>query len=462
MGSPVDVQAAEQAAHPKSGPRRRPADQLNPLHSNRRRAQEIGLHDVFHPKSRLQFVECKRATPSGVSYTVLDSYNHIDEHLEREWDELAMQTGASIYLTCAWSRIWWEVYGNQHLIRIFICRSEGKLVGVLPIYIEELRLGWLNIRVARLLGAYNPPRVCDLPIVRDFAASICVHVARDLVGASKCDLVSIGPLSDECDSKSGLFAAVEEMRNELGIVQRVPFGVYTYFDLPDTYDAYMLSLSKSERKNRQYYQRLLEKEKDVRVTVLTRPDEIEEEVPLFFALHAAQWQPQGRLGYFDAWPESAAFNRRVAVGLAHLDRTRLIRMTAGGKPVLYEYRYKFGPVSYWQVSARMVSEEWNRFSLGATGAVAMIRSSIDEGIKRIEGGVSHYDYKMRLGAVESGLSILRLSARRPSSIAKYCLFLACHTMCLNCYYKLWYSRLQPKLPAFLRRPIWKMYTRLSF
>ncbi len=88
----------------------------------------------------------------------------------------------------------------------------------------------------------------------------------------------------------------------------------------------------------------------------------------------------------------------MAVELARLGRSRLITITVGEKPILYQYSYVFGDCCYWQFPARAAGEEWDRFSLGATALVVLIRSTIEEGIKRIEGGVSHYDYKTRLGA----------------------------------------------------------------
>jgi hypothetical protein len=152
----------------------------------------------------------------------------------------------------------------------------------------------------------------------------------------------------------------------------------------------------------------------------------------------------------------------LAVELARAGRTRLIKITAGGKPILYEYSYILGDCCYWQISARAAGNEWDRFRLGATGAIAFIRSTIEDGIKRIEGGLSHYEYKTRLGAIESSASVLRLSARRPSSMSKYYICIALQKLYANFYYKLWYSRIQPKLPFPFRRPISMTYIRLTF
>jgi hypothetical protein len=392
----------------------------------------------------------------------MDSYNQINPALEKEWDELVIKASGSIYLTCAWSRIWWEIYGKYKILRIFFFRSKGKLVGVIPTYIDKIRIGCAQTRIARLVGANNPPRVFDLPVIKEYAADIGENLVNHLVGIDGCDLISIGPVSDECEAKKVLFAAVEKKSDELGIVRNVPFGVYTYFKLPDAFDAYMQTLSNNERKSRRYYEKLLSKEHDIHFLAIHEPDKIEEEMQRFIALHTEQWRQQGRPGYFSAWPQSDAFNLRLAVEQAHLGRIALIKITAGEKPIIYEYRYIFGDCCYWQLSARAAGEEWDRFSLGATGVVVLIRTTIENGIKRIEGGLSHYDYKIRLGATESNVSILRLIARRPSSISKYYICLTLHNFLLNFYYKLWYSRIQPKLPSLFRRPICMAYIRLTF
>jgi CelD/BcsL family acetyltransferase involved in cellulose biosynthesis len=401
---------------------------------------------------------------NDVSCEVIDSYNLIDQALEKEWDELVVETKGCIYLTCAWSRIWWEFYGKENILRIFIYRRKDKLVGVLPIYIERIRIGLIKTRVARLVGAYNPSRVFDVPINKEYAEVIGVHLVKFLLRTDRCDIVSIGSTSDECEAKETLFAAVKKMQNESGIVKEVSFGVYTYFYLPDTYEAYIQSLSSNERKNRRKYElKLLNKEYDnVRLEVFHTPEDIQAEMPHFIALHKAQWNLEGKRGYFGAWPQAEAFHRYLAVELAHLGRTRLIKITAGGKPILYQYSYIFGDCCYWQLPARAAGEEWNRFSLGATALVVLIRKTIEENITKIEGGVSHYEYKTRLGAIDSNISVLRVVADRPMSIAKYYLCVQLQKLYLYLYFKLWYLRIQPKLPSSFHRPIWVTFTKTIF
>jgi CelD/BcsL family acetyltransferase involved in cellulose biosynthesis len=399
---------------------------------------------------------------SDISYEVIDSYNNVGQALEKEWDDLAIATRGCIYLTCAWSRIWWEFYGKAKTLRIFIFRYKGKLVGVMPIYIEKIRIGFVKTRIARLVGANNPPRVFDLPVIKEYAAAVGEQLMINLIETEKCDLISIGPVSDECEAKKEMFGVVNKMADKLGIIKEVLHSTYTYFDLPDNYDTYLQSLSKKERKNRRYYQNLLAKEPNMRLVVMHEPGEIEAEMSQFFALHSAQWLPQGRLGYFSAWPQAGAFNCRLAVELARLGKTRLIKVTVEGEPILYAYRYIWGDCCYWQTTARAIGEKWDHLRLGTTTPVLSIRNNIEEGIKRIENGLFHYNYKNHLGAKESNAFFLHITGRRMSSRVKYFLCKAVYNFVYLFYYKIWYSRLQPKLPAILKRPIWTFYTRITF
>jgi hypothetical protein len=225
----------------------------------------------------------------------------------------------------------------------------------------------------------------------------------------------------------------------------------------------MKSLSKNERKNRQYYEKLLTKEHvDLKISVIQDPDRIEAEMPLVRALHWTQWRAQRRLGYFTAWPQARLFNYRLASELSKFGRTRVIKITAGSTPIIYEYYYIFGNMAYWQVSGRAIGQEWDRYSLGSTGALIMIRKIMEERIFHIEGGVSHYDYKTRLGAKDLNLSVLRIIAPGPVSKLKYHVFRLFCILFEKIYYKFWYQRIQPKLPFFMHRPIWVSYIRSIF
>jgi hypothetical protein len=87
--------------------------------------------------------------------------------------------------------------------------------------------------------------------------------------------------------------------------------------------------------------------------------------------------------------------------------------------------------------------------------------AIGEGVRRVEAGMGHYDYKLQLGGREHNLrSVLLVANRRGSGIrARYLMSLAgaLHAV----YYKLWVLRIAPHLSPRLwrRRPLWKCWIR---
>ncbi|HMJ25558.1 MAG TPA: hypothetical protein VK475_07000, partial [Pyrinomonadaceae bacterium] len=100
--------------------------------------------------------------------------------------------------------------------------------------------------------------------------------------------------------------------------------------------------------------------------------------------------------------------------------------------------------------------------LGTTGFFGLAEEAIKEAKARIEGGISHYDYKQKLGGAEYGLDVLRVVAKRFGSKLRTRLYGWLRRCLQVAYYKIWYARISPRLPAAFRRPIWSFWLRLDF
>jgi CelD/BcsL family acetyltransferase involved in cellulose biosynthesis len=287
-------------------------------------------------------------------------------------------------------------------------------------------------------------------------------MADHFLRRERCDTISIGPFSDESASKTAFVASFRRMNDASVDFTEKPFGVYTYFTLPDSFEEYMVALAPKQKKHRVKYDlNAMSKEYSVRLDVLQDPEKVSSEFPGFLRLHTDQWRNEGKPGHFGAWPGSASFHRRLAAELAKQGRTRLIKVTADDTPIIYQYAYCFGDRCYWLLPARIIGKQWDRFSLGQKATVALIRCLIEEKIKHIEAGVSHYDYKSRLGAIESKISTLRLTSRRLGSRMKSSLLEKCFYAVNIVYYKIWYCRIQPRLPSRFHFPVWKAWIDLN-
>ena len=239
--------------------------------------------------------------------------------------------------------------------------------------------------------------------------------------------------------------------------------VHSLFLLPDSHDEYFNSLCKSEQKNRKYELRRLKKEHDIKVDMISGPvDALLREFDNFATLHAAQWRAEGRSGHFASWPHGLAYNRALVKALGPQDRVRFVRIIADGITVSCQYVFAFAGRWYWELPARLAGPRWDRFGLGPGGIVTMIGEAIREGVHWIQGGLGHYDYKLRLGASECPAMRLRIYPLRRASLLRKGVFQGIRWALRFCCYKIWYRRVVPRLPARFRRPQSAFWHRWDF
>jgi CelD/BcsL family acetyltransferase involved in cellulose biosynthesis len=384
------------------------------------------------------------------------------DSLREEWDNAVIRLGGSIYMSYDWVRTWWEFYGAGKELRIFLFSSASKIVGILPLYIDSLGWGPLRFRVARLVGANIPPKVFDPAIDEIFAGEVFEAVLVQLFQEDKCDLISFGPVS-ELHRATGKLPGVSRLRKDLVAQCRTKAdGVHSIFWLPPTLDKYFEGLSKSECKKRKYELRLLRKECDIKVDVLQAPAVTEVEFDRFVAQHTAQWNAEGRAGHFGAWPNGREFNAALVKVQGPLGRVRFVRIIADGQVVSNQYVFAFGDSWCWELPARAVGQQWERLSLGPAGLITTVEAAIQEGKRRLEGGIGHYEYKVKLGAQEHKLLGTQILANRLGSRLRMLAFCALRFCLLYAYHKIWYRRLAPHLPGSSKASQWCLWLRLDF
>ena len=366
-------------------------------------------------------------------------------------------------MTWDWLRTWWDFYGCGRELRLLVCAADGRAVGLLPLYIDTLGVRPLNLRVARLVGANIPPKVFDPPVAREWAGACFSSAAQRLLEVDRCDVISLGPVSSTCEA----WQLLPEAMRRSGLRVRVDADaseVHTLFRLPASQADYLKSLSKNEQKNRRKYElRTLSKEHEVAIEVVSGPiDALLAEFDQFAPLHARQWHAEGKSGHFGAWPDGLSYNRALVQALGPLGRVRFVRVTADGTTVSSQYVFAFAGRWYWELPARLPGAEWDRFSLGPSGIVTMIGEAIARGVRWIQGGLAHYDYKLRLRAEEHPVVTFRICNAHLASIVRQGIFAACrNALCLS-YHKLWYRRVLPRLPARFRRPQSRLWLRFDY
>jgi hypothetical protein len=361
-----------------------------------------------------------------------------------------------------WSRLWWEFYGGNQPLRIFLFRVDNEIVGIVPVYIDCVRLWPLRFRIAKLVGSNIPPKVFNTPIARTWAEQIFEKIVLQLFQEDSCDALSFGPVS-------ALYSPVEALlkasAGKPGLVSKATAsrtGVHSVWFLPQTLDDYYQSLSRNERKNRKADLKKLQSDYDASIEVVSNAQQVKEEFDDFVRQHAAQWHAEGKAGHFGAWPQATEFNRALVDAHGKLGRVRFVRILAKGRPISSIYAFALGGSYYCELPARSLDPQWDRLSLGPAGIVAAIEVGIKEGMTRMEGGLSHYEYKMRLNAKEYATMTVRVVGKGFASRVGMWILLALRFCVLLAYHKLWYGGIAPRLPAAFKQSQWRFWLRLDF
>jgi CelD/BcsL family acetyltransferase involved in cellulose biosynthesis len=383
------------------------------------------------------------------------------EPFRSAWNELVLRSGADIYQTYDWCRIWWQHYGDRRQLHLLLCFSGEELVGVIPAFIENLGLGLARVRVSKLVGSDYTLNLCNLPILPDSLPMVVSRAIHHFLGEHHCDLFLLGPLSGPAARVAELITVGQNEHECVAKVESLGDSCNTYIKLPSTFDEYLKAIGKQQRGNLNRTISQFSKAHKVVFDVVTAPEKMAAEFEGFCRLHNAQWRAEGKLGHFGDWPEAENFNRELIRALGGQGMVRFHRILANDQVVSCQYNFVFGNTNYWRLPARVFAPEWDRLSFGRMGLAKMIEASIAEGQHTIEGGRGHYAYKLQMGGREWPLRTIQFMRHGPGVSARVRMFKAFATLLNIFYYKVLFCRLAPRFPA-LRRPLWRIWIRSTW
>lgn len=374
--------------------------------------------------------------------------------IQEEWDKFLLDMNGDIYLSFDWCRVWWKCYGKGRELKIFLYYNDDTLVGIIPVFIEKLKLipSWL--RIAKIVGSDFTIVMVSPPVQMNYAEEIFQQLINHLLYRYRCDAIWLGPVSENSDTLSFLRSASAGFSKSEIVMHEKIHSPYTVFNLSNSFESYLVSLKKRQRGNYKRDNNLLKKSFKIRMDVLEDTEEFED----FVKLHESQWQADGKMGHFKDWPLGYEFNKALASVQSQKGRFRLIRLKADDRAVSYQLCFVFGKTLYWRLPARTSGPEWNRFGLGRLGLIKMIKWAILKGYKTIEAGAGHYDYKIKSGGVEHNLTTVLIMQNKWIVRQRVRIFSFMSDILNLFYYKKWFLRIAPKLP-FKRVPLWKLWIR---
>ena len=198
-----------------------------------------------------------------------------------EWDDLlASSISNVVFLARQWQMVWWKHFGASESCQLHLLavRDEGgALLGIAPLFIareplpplKEYTRGLLRPegegeprRLVRIVGGIEVADYLDIIAPEEHAAAVWRAVFNYLdEHRADWDAIDFHSLPEWSPSR----AILAEVAGEFGLsISTLPEDVAPVVELPDTWDAYLMSLRKKDRHELRRKVRKLEGRDDVR------------------------------------------------------------------------------------------------------------------------------------------------------------------------------------------------------
>lgn len=389
---------------------------------------------------------------AGLDILWLDNKAELSE-IAADWCQLALRTGADVYLTPSWVDLWWDHFGKGRSFACCTARQGGRLVGLLPFAVETLWVGPLPVTVARLAGTDPHSMVFRLPIEEGFAAPMLSAALAHLIGNLGCAGVSFTPVSELSELSQLVPLAVGQ---GAVLIQR-PEGRHVVFDFAEGWEPFFAELSKSRRNDFRRNQKALVDRFGMR-PIQRSPDAAE--FGEFVRFHNRQWQAVGKGGHFRDWPGSEAFFRAFADRTLSSGQLQLLGEAGQDGFLSDQFVLVAGNTAHWRLPARSLDPEAERLSVGKIGLLRMIETLAGQGIRRIEAGRGDYGYKISCGG--KSVPVARLIVGNCHAAGRLRLLLLWADLLNLLYYRIWFLKLAPRIRRVMggqSRPLWRSWIR---
>ncbi len=384
--------------------------------------------------------------------------------LREQWDEFVERIDGDLFAAFDWCATWWRYFGQRRQLELYVATAGNEMVAILPLFRDTIRWGPLYLRVIRIVGCDHGVTTCNVMIDPNWLESVVGALMVELNRGGMWDIIHLGELPGYFQHGRELADALRSCPESGGVVLGDSDYPHTVFDLPNTFDDYLASLSLKERRNVRRDERQLEGMGSIERHEPANPRELQQAFTELMDLHTSHWAKLGRLGHFGEWPNAEAFQWEVAQALLEHGRLALVQIRVNGKLQAAEYGGRFGRRLHWIIAAR------RHDTTSRIGFCALVRSALRRGVTQIDALPGYYDYKRRLGARVLGVkTITVLSPRLPSRVRAR-LFWATTWMIDLAYHRIWFWRVAPWLrkrfpslrKGMLRAGLWRRYVRSRF
>jgi len=393
----------------------------------------------------------------GIGAQVYNDFEQL-RAVQPEWDEFVESAGCEIFLSYDWCRIWWQYYGDGRELSVYVFRDDGRIVGIMPLFFENMRFGPIVVRTVKIVGTDFILSQFSLAVKQEYIEPVLQALSASM-SQKKWDIFYLGPVAGAYKDCDRVIDAITRHFPDANCKEAGRQFEQTYFDVNGDWDGYLSGLSKKERqKIRKNYKAIAESPMPLEIS-LAQKDDVADYFNEFVAMHGSRWNKSGKSGHFGDWPDAEKFHKQLAETNLGLGRLRLLKFRIGDKCLGYKYYYKFGDRYYLFLDARQAGDD-DGISWGRIMFCEVIKRAVDEKVRLLDSMRGRYEHKLHLGGKLFTMRALYIVPKNASSAVKMLLMRVFAYVINICYYKIWYCRIAPACSA-VSRPLWKVWIRTN-
>ncbi len=333
---------------------------------------------------------------SQMSTNVLREWQEVEALAER-WSALLERSHAnSIFLTPEWIFAWRKAMQGIDLepVVVVVEASDGELLGVAPFYLGvQYLVNAVPYRVLRVMGDFPTGSVySDVIACPEQEQAVYEQVMAELV-RFPCDGLWVPHVAPW----TGASERLEQAAQRNGFSVDIRDSEFYVIDLPDTFEAYEMTLSKSTRKDFRRASRKLLNDAGAQVHVCKQQDEVGPMLDDLIRLNTARWADTERRGVFERKPREAAFYKHFAPVALAKGWLRLLTLELDGVAYAAEYGYRYNDRYF------SLQTGYDREGPPGVGKVLlnqMLKRELESGAKQFDLLVGDASYKSSYGARE--------------------------------------------------------------
>jgi hypothetical protein len=296
-----------------------------------------------------------------------------DEFLKLEipWGELHKATNGSIFQLHDWLTLWWKTYGVGRTLSIQTFWNDRFLVGIIPGFLEKIRVGPISLRRMSLLGEeeiYGEYYPLTAP---EFTEAIAQPAAAYWIREFERGHVDVLDFHGFPPGSEFMEALIVWLRVGARVRLIKENLVHTVVQGPTTGEEYMMSMSGKRRQVLRRHERLLKKA-GAEIEVVKEWGQGKPFDDLV-RLHEARWMREGQTGRFGS-PRFTGFIRDVTERLMGEGKASIYFMRSGSERVAGLLRFDVNRQMCPYLVGRDPDHALMRHSVGE---VLMMRAAVD-------------------------------------------------------------------------------------